>query len=65
MQKTERKELFEEVCKSEAPVAAAYLAQEIGVLFDDYFVGDFKTEQDGIHYELRNGQKFLISVREE
>jgi len=65
MQKTEREKLFEEDCRSEAPVAAASLVQEIGVLFDDYFVGNFKTEQDGIHYELKNGQKFFISVREE
>lgn len=65
MQKTEREELFEEECRTETPIAAASLVQEIGVLLDDYFVGAFRTERDGIHYELKNGQKFLISVREE
>lgn len=65
MQNTEQEKHFDEECETEPPVSAGSIAEEMEVLLDDYFVGAFRKEGDGIRYELKNGQKFFISVREE
>ena len=55
----------EELAKAEPPIGEKELLQEILPLMQEYFVGEFELDEKFILYRMPNGQRFLITVREE
>ena len=55
---------MENEAKKEAPFDATSLAAEINPLIDDYFVGEFKLQDNKIVCKFLNGQKFNIIVED-
>ena len=53
-----------ELAKGEPPITAEELLLEIVPLIEEYFVGEFALEKEGMAYSLPNGQRFLITAKE-
>lgn len=45
-------------------IEAGELIRELQFLLDDYFVGSFAQEPDAIRLTFRNGQSFLLTIKE-
>ncbi|MDE6869016.1 MAG: hypothetical protein K2J83_07755 [Clostridia bacterium] len=51
--------------KNETTVMAKSLLEEILPILDDYFIGEIALGEKGITYILPNGQKFIISAKQQ
>ena len=61
------REMIKKLLKAhlEKQYAAKELLEEMSYLLEEYFIGKFNMIGEELRVELLNGQKFMISIREE
>ena len=64
MEKQDKKNTANDLFAVNEVITPLQLLQEIEPLLDEYFIGDFKIENNALNMKFKNGQTFKLKVCE-